>query len=127
MNHPRWSLDTVIHAPIRFSITAALAAVDEADFKSIREAIEITDSALSKQIALLEDAGYVKVRKTFVGKRARTWLSLTKAGRIALNRHLTALREIADWDPREHPDASDASDGTHGPNGPQGGAARGTP
>ena len=98
MSHPRWSLDTVIHAPIRLSITAALAAVDEADFKSIREAVEITDSALSKQIAQLEEAGYVQVRKTFVGKRGRTWLSLTKAGRTALDRHLNALREIAGWD-----------------------------
>nr|WP_202466514.1 transcriptional regulator [Streptomyces sp. SID4951] len=75
-----------------------MASVDEADFKTLREAIEITDPALSKQIALLEQAGYVKVRKAFVGKRSRTWLSLTSEGRGAFTRHLTALREIADWD-----------------------------
>ncbi|MFC5253504.1 winged helix-turn-helix domain-containing protein [Streptomyces nigrescens] len=84
---------------MRFSIVAALASVDEADFKTLREAIEITDPALSKQIALLEQAGYVNVRKAFVGKRSRTWLSLTREGRTAFTRHLTALREIADWDP----------------------------
>lgn len=95
MSHPRKSLDSVIHAPIRFSIVAALSAIDEADFKSLREAIEITDSALSKQIAILEEAGYVKVRKTFAGKRPQTFLSLTRTGRTVLNRHLTALREIA--------------------------------
>ncbi|MFE4368008.1 winged helix-turn-helix domain-containing protein [Streptomyces sp. NPDC056835] len=95
MTHPRKSLDTVIHAPVRFSIAAALASVDEADFQTLREAIEITDSALSKQIALLEQADYVKVRKGFVGKRSRTWLSLTGKGRTALTRHLEALREIA--------------------------------
>ncbi|WP_327706990.1 transcriptional regulator [Streptomyces decoyicus] len=99
MTHPRKSLDSVIHAPVRFSIAAALASVDEADFKTLREAIEITDPALSKQIALLEQAGYVKVRKAFVGKRSRTWLSLTSEGRDAFTRHLTALREIAGWDP----------------------------
>ncbi|PBC85687.1 transcriptional regulator [Streptomyces sp. 2224.1] len=99
MTHPRKSLDSVIHSPVRFSIAAALASVDEADFKTLREAIEITAPALSKQIALLEQAGYVKVRKAFVGKRSRTWLSLTGEGRNAFTRHLTALREIADWDP----------------------------
>ncbi|MEU9003193.1 winged helix-turn-helix domain-containing protein [Streptomyces sp. NPDC059982] len=98
MTHPRKSLDNIIHAPVRFSIVAALSAVDEADFKTLRETIEVTDSALSKQIFLLEQADYVKVRKAFVGKRARTWLSLTGKGRTALARHLAALREIAAWD-----------------------------
>ncbi|MCX5115208.1 transcriptional regulator [Streptomyces sp. NBC_00378] len=103
MTHPRKSLDSVIHAPVRFSIAAALASVDEADFKTLRNIIEITDSALSKQISLLEQAGYVKVRKAFVGKRARTWLSLTGKGRTALGRHLNALREIAAWDSQASP------------------------
>lgn len=111
--HPRKSLDTVIHAPVRFSITAALASVDEADFKALREAVEITDSALSKQISLLEEAGYVKVRKAFVGKRARTWLSLTPEGRAAFSRHLDALREIAAWEPLDTgaPEPQDTSGG----------------
>lgn len=96
--HPRKSLDPVIHSPVRFSIVAALASVDEADFQTLREAIEITDSVLSKQISLLEQADYVKVRKGFVGKRSRTWISLTGKGRAALSRHLSALREIAAWE-----------------------------
>ncbi|MDT9683913.1 transcriptional regulator [Streptomyces sp. TRM76323] len=95
MTHPRKSLDNLIHAPVRFSIAAALASVDEADFRTLRDAIEITDSALSKQISLLEEAGYVKVRKGFVGKRTRTWLSLSSEGRTALTRHVAALQEIA--------------------------------
>lgn len=95
MTHPRKSLDEVIHAPVRFSIMAALAAVESADFKTVREAVEITDSALSKQVATLEKAGYVEVRKTFVGKRPRTYLSLSKEGRRALKRHVSALQEIA--------------------------------
>ncbi|WP_329102270.1 winged helix-turn-helix domain-containing protein [Streptomyces sp. NBC_01439] len=101
MTHPRKSLDTLIHAPVRFSIAAALASVDEADFRTLRDTIEISDSALSKQITLLEQAEYVKVRKAFVGKRARTWLSLTAKGRVALTRHLAALRDIAEWEPEQ--------------------------
>ncbi|MDP4502367.1 MULTISPECIES: winged helix-turn-helix domain-containing protein [unclassified Nonomuraea] len=95
MKHPRKELDETIHAPVRFSIVAALAAVDQADFRSLRDAIEISDSALSKQISTLEAAGYVKVRKTFVGKRPRSYLSLTPGGRAAFERHLRALQEIA--------------------------------
>jgi DNA-binding MarR family transcriptional regulator len=46
-------------------------------------------------VSLLEQAGYLKVDKGFVGKRGRTWLSLTREGRRAFERHLAALREIA--------------------------------
>ncbi|WP_370934233.1 winged helix-turn-helix domain-containing protein [Amycolatopsis sp. cg13] len=95
MSHPRLALDPVIHSPVRFSITASLAAVDEADFASVRDAVEISDSVLSKQISRLEAAGYVAVRKIFVGKRPRTCLSLTPQGRKAWNIHVRALREIA--------------------------------
>jgi DNA-binding MarR family transcriptional regulator len=93
--HARHQLDEVIHAPVRFSIVAALASVDEAEFGAIRDAVEISDSVLSKQASTLETAGYVKVRKGYIGKRPRTWLSLTRSGRAAYERHLTALRAIA--------------------------------
>ncbi|EAP97465.1 hypothetical protein JNB_18383 [Janibacter sp. HTCC2649] len=93
--HARFQLDEVIHAPVRFSIVAALATVDESDFATVRDAIEVSDSVLSKQASALETAGYVKIRKGYVGKRPRTWLSLTSRGRTAYAQHLTALRAIA--------------------------------
>lgn len=93
--HARHRLDDVIHHPVRFSIMAALASVDEAQFKAVRDGVEVSDSVLSKQASTLHDAGYVKIRKGHVGKWPRTWLSLTRAGRQAYARHLTALREIA--------------------------------
>lgn len=98
--HARHRLDEVIHAPIRFSIVATLAGVDEAEFSAVRDAIEVSDSALSKQVSTLEAAGYVKVKKGYVGKRPRTWLSLTTRGRAAFTAHLAALREIAGQWPR---------------------------
>jgi DNA-binding MarR family transcriptional regulator len=94
--HARHRLDEVIHAPVRFSIVASLAGADEAEFSAVRDTVEVSDSVLSRQVGTLEAAGYVKVRKGYVGKRPRTWLSLTAAGRAAYERHLTALRAIAD-------------------------------
>lgn len=94
--HARHRLDPVIHAPVRLSIVAALAGVDEAEFAHVRDTIEITDPALSKQATALETAGYVRIRKGYVGKRPRTWLSLTAEGRRAYTAHLEALRAIAE-------------------------------
>jgi hypothetical protein len=73
----------------------ALAAADEAEFSAVRDSVEVSDSVLSWQVGTLEAAGYVKVRKGYVGKRPRTWLSLTTAGRAAYERHLAARRAIA--------------------------------
>ncbi|TWS18163.1 transcriptional regulator [Tsukamurella asaccharolytica] len=94
--HARHRLDDVIHAPVRFSIVAALAKVENAEFAAVRDAVELSDSVLSKQAAQLEAAGYVAIRKGHVGKRPRTWLSLTAEGRRALEAHLAALRAIAE-------------------------------
>ncbi len=93
--HARHRLDPLIHAPVRLSIIAALTAVDEAEFGHLRDAIEVTDSALSKQATQLETAGYLKIRKGYIGKRPRTWLALTTPGRAAYTTHLHALRAIA--------------------------------
>ena len=101
--HARFRLDEVIHAPVRFSIVAALAQADEAEFAAVRDAVQVSDSALSKQVTILEAAGYVTVKKGYVGKRPRTWLRLSSVGRVALDEHLSALRAIAEGRPTGDP------------------------
>jgi DNA-binding MarR family transcriptional regulator len=93
-SHPRHHLDEIIHAPVRLSIVAALAAVEKAEFRFLRDTIEVSDSLLSKHIVTLEEAGYVRVQKGFVGKRARTWLSLTERGRQAFDAYVSVLQKI---------------------------------
>jgi DNA-binding MarR family transcriptional regulator len=85
----------VVHQPVRFSILAALSAATEAEFGFVRDTVQVTDSTLSKQVAVLEQAGFVQVKKGYVGKRPRTWLRITPAGRSAFSDHLETLRQIA--------------------------------
>ena len=92
--HPRAGLDEVIHAPVRLSIVAALAAADRVEFRYLRDLLEVSDSLLSKHMTTLEDAGYVQVIKGYHGKRPRTWLELTEPGRDAYSRYLASLHEI---------------------------------
>jgi DNA-binding MarR family transcriptional regulator len=94
-SHPRHRLDPVIYSPVRLSIVACLAAVDKAEFGFVRDTVEVSDSVLSKQVSNLEEADYVKVKKGYVGKFPRTWLSLSATGRQALEAHLAALAAIA--------------------------------
>jgi DNA-binding transcriptional ArsR family regulator len=86
--------DELIHAPTRLAIVALLAATEWAEFKFIRDSVGLSDSALSKQLTTLERAGYVEIRKDFVGKRPRTSARLSKQGRAAFERHVAALQEV---------------------------------
>ncbi|MEV4641347.1 transcriptional regulator [Actinoplanes sp. NPDC049548] len=86
--------DPVLSTTTRLSLVAFLAATTEADFASVRDAVGLTDSNLSKHATALEAAGYISVRKGYVGRRPRTWLALTPAGRTALKIHVAALNAI---------------------------------
>jgi DNA-binding transcriptional ArsR family regulator len=90
----RARFDELIHAPTRLSIVSLLAASEWADFQFVRDSVGLSDSALSKQLATLEQAGYVEIRRGFVGKRPRTSARLTSAGRIAFEQHVAALQEM---------------------------------
>lgn len=89
-------IEESFHAPVRFAIMASLIKLDKAEFALVRDAVGVSDSVLSKQATALETAGFLQVIKGHVGKRPRTWYSLTPLGREAFANHLTALREIAD-------------------------------
>ena len=93
-SHPRHDIDETLTAPVRLSIVAALMQVDDVEFQALRDSLEVSDSVLSKQASQLESVGYVVISKGYVGKRPRTWLSVTPAGRAAFARHLSALRAI---------------------------------
>jgi DNA-binding MarR family transcriptional regulator len=84
----------LIHAPTRLAIVSLLAASQWAEFKFIRDSAGLSDSALSKQLTTLEQAGYIEIRKHFAGKRPRTSVRLTPAGRTAFDQHVAALQEM---------------------------------
>lgn len=88
------ALDPVIHAPNRLQICCMLAGVDTMDFATIREALDVSESVLSKHIKTLEEPGLVKLSKTPSDGRVRTWISLTGLGRKALKGHLAALKAM---------------------------------
>lgn len=102
MSHPVNDLDDVIHQRVRLGILAVLAESRRVDFGYLRRALEVTDGNLSRHLQVLEEGGYVRIEKTFEGKRPRTWISATKEGRVAFRAEVDALRallERVDGDP----------------------------
>ena len=91
------ALDPVIHQESRLRLMAILVMLEKdgwADFSSLKNTLALTDGNLGAHLQKLEDAGYVKVRKKFVGKRPNTSLQATAKGKAAFAAHREALREI---------------------------------
>ncbi|HLL69485.1 MAG TPA: transcriptional regulator [Micromonosporaceae bacterium] len=84
----------LIHASKRLRICALLAATAAVEFATLRDALEVSDSVLSKHLSALEDAGYISSQREKRAKRLRVWVSLTRTGRQAYQGHLDALRQI---------------------------------
>jgi DNA-binding MarR family transcriptional regulator len=92
-------LDPVIHAPARLRLMVTLATLREGDnlsFTRLQEMIGLTPGNLITHLRKLDDAGYVRMEKASNGGSPVTAVSLTRDGRIALDRYTTALRKLLD-------------------------------
>jgi len=89
-------VDEVIHQRTRLSIMATLAGVASLEFGEVKAELGLTDGNLSAHLAALDKAGYVKIVKTFRGKKPLTTLAMTARGRKALERYVRALQAILD-------------------------------
>jgi DNA-binding MarR family transcriptional regulator len=89
-------LDLLIHAPARLQLVTMLSAVSEAEFATLRDGLEVSDSVLSKHVSTLVDAGYLHSRKSSHAGRRTTWVGLTNVGRQALRDHVAAVRRLID-------------------------------
>jgi DNA-binding MarR family transcriptional regulator len=86
--------DELIHPSTRLTLVATLAAADWAEFAFLKDRLALSDSALSKQLATLEEAGYVATERRLSGSRRKVRARLTATGREAFNGHIAALQAI---------------------------------
>ena len=87
-------LDVSIQPPARLKLMTTLTAVSEAEFATLHDTLQVSDSVLSKHVSALVSVGYVNSRKGIHAGLRTTWISPTAAGRTALSRHVAALREL---------------------------------
>lgn len=88
------ALDPIIHERVRLGIISALAVNDTLTFNDLKGLLEITDGNLSVHARKLEDAGYLRCTKSFVGRQPRTEFKLTTAGRRALENYLEQMESV---------------------------------
>lgn len=87
-------LDEVIHGKLRLSVMAYLASVEYATFSELKQKTGASDGNLSVHLRKLEEAGYVQIDKSFVGRKPQTRARLAPAGRKAWIGYLDQLRSL---------------------------------
>ena len=84
-------LNKAFESRIRLGIMSALMVNDKVDFSTLKELLETTDGNLASHTRALENLEYIKVEKSFVGRKPNTRFSITREGRAAFEQHLAAL------------------------------------
>jgi DNA-binding transcriptional ArsR family regulator len=94
--HGIGDLDRIIHEPARLLIVTILSNVERADFLFLQRETKLTKGNLSAHLGKLEEAGYIKIEKTFKGKLPLTICNLTSSGRKAFGQYRQKLMQFID-------------------------------
>ena len=87
-------LDKNFESRIRLGIMSALMVNDTLDFNTLKDLLGVTDGNLASHLKALEKNELIEVSKQFIGRKPNTKYSATPNGKIAFNKHLTALERL---------------------------------
>lgn len=87
-------LNPIVHGQLRLAVLSLLSAVDQADFRWLRDKTRATDGNLGANLSKLEQAGYISVNKSFIGNKPNSLYRLTPAGRKALAEYVRSLKKL---------------------------------
>ena len=88
------NINKLFESKVRLGIMSMLMVNDSVDFNSLKTHLDVTDGNLASHIASLEKAKYIKVNKSFIGKKPNTTYSVSATGRRSFNEHLDALERL---------------------------------
>lgn len=78
----------------RLGIMSILMANESADFTTLKSLLGLTDGNLAGHTRNLEELGYIRSEKKFIGRKPNTTFSVTETGRDAFAAHIAALESF---------------------------------
>ncbi len=88
------NLNKVFDSRVRLGIMSALMVNEEVNYNELKELLQVTDGNLASHIKGLEENGFIKVHKGFIGRKTNTSYTVTRAGEKAFKQHLEALEKM---------------------------------
>ena len=94
LKNPITGLNKVFESRIRLGVMSILMVNEEVNFNDLKQMLEVTDGNLATHLVSLEENGYIKVHKGFIGRKTNTTYSVTKNGEKAFTEHISALENM---------------------------------
>ena len=94
MKNPIENLNKIFESRIRLGVMSILVVNEEVNFNDLKQMLDVTDGNLASHLVNLEENGFIKVHKGFVGRKTNTTYSITKAGEKAFKDHIEALENM---------------------------------
>lgn len=94
MKNPIGALNKIFDSRIRLGVMSVLIVNESISFNELKQLLELTDGNLASHLNTLEQAEYIKVHKSFIGKKTNTTYSITELGQQAFKAHLNALEKM---------------------------------
>ncbi|MBL0154827.1 MAG: transcriptional regulator [Chitinophagaceae bacterium] len=94
MRNPINGLNKVFDNRIRLGVMSILVVNEEVNFNDLKQMLEVTDGNLATHLVNLEENGYIRVHKGFIGKKTNTTYEVTKTGARAFSDHIAALENM---------------------------------
>lgn len=94
MKNPITGLNKIFESRIRLGVMSILLVNEEINFNDLKQMLEVTDGNLATHLVTLEQNGFIKVKKGFIGRKTNTTYSITRAGEKAFADHITALENM---------------------------------
>jgi|SRR5687768_12409028 DNA-binding MarR family transcriptional regulator len=94
MKNPIENLNKIFESRIRLGVMSILVVNEEVNFNDLKQMLDVTDGNLASHLVNLEENGFIKVHKGFIGRKTNTTYSITKAGEKAFKEHIEALENM---------------------------------
>lgn len=94
VNNPISGLNKIFDNRIRLGVMSILMVNEEVSFNDLKQMLEVTDGNLATHLVTLEEEGFIKVHKGFIGRKTNTTYSVTKAGEKSFTDHIAALEKM---------------------------------
>lgn len=94
MKNPILLLNKVFDSRVRLGIMGTLLVNEDVNFNQLKELTNVTDGNLASHLKSLEQNGYLKIKKGFIGKKTNTVYTATTPGEKAFKLHLDALESL---------------------------------
>ncbi|HEY1115137.1 MAG TPA: transcriptional regulator [Chitinophagaceae bacterium] len=94
MVNPISGLNKIFDNRVRLGVMSILMVNEEVSFNDFKQMLEVTDGNLASHMVTLEGEGFIKVHKSFIGRKTNTTYSVTKAGEKAFTDHISALEKM---------------------------------